>query len=194
MKYICGVDEAGRGPLAGAVYAAAVILPESHPIVGLNDSKKLSARQRERLFEEIKTHAVSWAVASASVIEIDTLNILWATMLAMKRAIEALSVLPQEVLVDGNRIPDVAMPARAIVRGDATIPAISAASILAKVSRDREADELELHYPGYGFARHKGYPTPAHLEALMRLGPTPVHRQSFSPVRLASAQGNLWLT
>ncbi len=194
MSYLCGVDEAGRGPLAGAVYAAAVILPQSHPIVGLNDSKKLSARQRERLFAEIKTYAVAWAVASASVAEIDKLNILWATMLAMKRAVEALPVVPQEVLVDGNRTPDLAIPARAIVQGDATVPVISAASILAKVSRDREAMELEHRYPGYGFARHKGYPTPEHLEALKRLGPTPVHRQSFSPVRLATIQGNLWLT
>ncbi len=194
MSYVCGVDEAGRGPLAGAVYAAAVILPQDHPIIGLNDSKKLSARQRERLFDEIKTHAVAWAVASASVAEIDKLNILWATMLAMKRAVEALSVTPQEVLVDGNRTPDLAMPAQAIVQGDAKVQAISAASILAKVSRDREANDLEQRYPGYGFARHKGYPTREHLEALMRLGPTPVHRQSFAPVRLATAQGRLCLT
>lgn len=194
MDYICGVDEAGRGPLAGAVYAAAVILPQSHPIVGLNDSKKLTARQRERLFDEIRMHAVAWAVASASVAEIDSLNILWATMLAMKRAVEALSVMPQEVLVDGNRTPDLVIPARAIVQGDATVPAISAASILAKVSRDREAERLEQEYPGYGFARHKGYPTPQHLEALNRLGPTPVHRQSFAPVRLAMGQGQFCLT
>lgn len=194
MNYICGVDEAGRGPLAGGVYAAAVILPDSYPIIGLNDSKKLTARERERLFDEIKTHAVAWSVASASVAEIDTLNILWATMLAMKRAVEALSVKPHEVLVDGNRTPDLAIPARAIVQGDATVPAISAASILAKVSRDREAEELEQQYPGYGFARHKGYPTPQHLESLTRLGPSPVHRQSFAPVRLAMAQGQLFLT
>lgn len=192
MTLICGVDEAGRGPLAGAVYAAAVILPANHSICGLNDSKKLSARQRERLFGEICQQAVAWSVASASVAEIDKLNILHATMLAMKRAVESLAVVPDEVLVDGNRIPDLALPARAIVQGDATVQSISAASILAKVSRDREAEELEQRFPGYGFIRHKGYGTPEHLAALAKLGPTPIHRQSFAPVRFAMTQGNLW--
>lgn len=192
MKWICGVDEAGRGPLAGSVFAAAVILPPQHPIIGLNDSKKLSARVRERLFGEIQQHAIAWSIASASVEEIDSINILQATMLAMRRAVEGLSVVPHEVLIDGNRVPDLQISARAIIQGDALEPAISAASILAKVSRDREALELELRYPGYGFAKHKGYGTPQHLEALTRLGPTPVHRQSFAPVRLAGAQQCLW--
>lgn len=192
MMLVCGVDEAGRGPLAGAVYAAAVILPEVHPIVGLNDSKKLTARQRERLFGEIKAHALAWSVASASVEEIDQFNILWATMLAMKRAVEGLAIVPDEALIDGNRVPDIAVPARAIVQGDAKIQAISAASILAKVCRDHEADDLDRRYPGYGFANHKGYGTPEHLAALSLLGPTPAHRHSFAPVRLAAAQGKLW--
>ena len=193
MHLICGVDEAGRGPLAGAVYAAAVILPETHPITGLNDSKKLSARQRERLFDAITEHALAWSVSSASVAEIDQLNILHATMLAMRRAVEGLSVTPHEVLIDGNRVPaGLAMSARAIVQGDASEAVISAASILAKVSRDREALLLDERYPGYGFAKHKGYPTLEHLEALTRLGATPVHRQSFGPVRKVLAQGNLW--
>lgn len=190
---ICGVDEAGRGPLAGAVYAAAVILPASHSIVGLNDSKKLTARQRERLYGEITEHALAWSVSSASVDEIDQLNILHATMLAMRRAVEGLSISPHEVLIDGNRVPPgLLVPARAIVQGDATEAAISAASILAKVSRDREALMLDEIYPGYGFAKHKGYPTAEHLAALTKLGATPVHRQSFAPVRNVIAQGNLW--
>lgn len=192
MKLVCGVDEAGRGPLAGAVYAAAVILPDAHSIRGLNDSKKLSARQRDRLFVEIREQAIAWCVATASVAEIDSLNILHATMLAMRRAVEGLAVTPHQALIDGNRIPQLSMPAEAIVQGDAKVPAISAASILAKVSRDMEAEELEQRYPGYGFSRHKGYGTPEHLKALAELGPTPVHRQSFAPVRLAAAQGNLW--
>lgn len=159
MKLICGVDEAGRGPLAGAVYAAAVILPDEHSIRGLNDSKKLSVRQRDRLFKEIREQAVAWCVASASVAEIDSLNILHATMLAMQRAVEGLAVTPHQALIDGNRIPQLSMPAEAIVQGDAKVQAISAASILAKVSRDMEAEELEQRYPGYGFSRHKGYGT-----------------------------------
>lgn len=189
---LCGVDEAGRGPLAGAVHAAAVILPQGHPIAGLNDSKKLSARQRERLYGEITTHALAWAVASASVEEIDTFNILQATLLAMRRAVAGLTVAPDQVLVDGNRVPDLPYPAQAIVQGDATIEAISAASILAKVSRDREALQLDQLYPGYGFARHKGYGTPEHLAALENLGATPAHRRSFAPVRQVMAQGRLW--
>lgn len=192
MHHVCGVDEAGRGPLAGSVYAGAVILPPDHGIEGLADSKKLSARQRERLFGLICERAIAWAVATATVEEIDTLNILHATMLAMRRAVVSLSITPHEVLIDGNRVPDLSIPARAIVQGDAKVQVISAASILAKVSRDREADEMEKCYPGYGFCRHKGYGTPEHLEALARLGPTPVHRQSFAPVRLAGAQSSLW--
>lgn len=192
MKLICGVDEAGRGPLAGSVYAAAVILPETHEIKGLADSKKLSAKKRERLYDEICQQALAWSVATASPAEIDGLNILWATMLAMQRAVTGLSLVPHEVLVDGNRVPDLSVPARAIVQGDALVEVISAASILAKVSRDREAAELDARYPGYGFARHKGYGTREHLDALARLGPTPVHRQSFAPVRLAATQGTLW--
>ena len=192
MKLVCGVDEAGRGPLAGSVYAAAVILPVAHGIKGLADSKKLTAKQRERLHAEICQKALAWSVASASTEEIDQLNILWATMLAMQRAVAGLAMEPHEVLVDGNRVPDLTVPARAIVQGDALVEVISAASILAKVSRDREAVELDTRYPGYGFVRHKGYGTPEHLEALSRLGPTPVHRQSFAPVRQAAAQGKLW--
>ena len=193
MKLICGVDEAGRGPLAGSVYAAAVILPEKHPITGLNDSKKLTARQRERLFVEIQQHALAWSVATASVAEIDSINILQATMLAMRRAIEALNPAAEEALIDGNRVPaGLLIPAQAIVQGDAKEAAISAASILAKVSRDREAQELESLYPGYGFAKHKGYGTAEHLAALERFGPTPAHRRRFAPVRMAAAQGKLW--
>lgn len=192
MKLICGVDEAGRGPLSGSVFAAAVILPAGHGIVGLDDSKKLSAARREKLFVEIQAQALAWAVASASVAEIDQLNILQATMLAMQRAIAGLAIVPHEALIDGNRTPKLDIPARAIIQGDALEPAISAASILAKVSRDREALEMDAKYPAYGFAKHKGYGTPEHLAALKQFGPTPLHRQSFAPVRLASAQTTLW--
>ncbi len=192
MKLICGVDEAGRGPLSGSVFAAAVILPAGHGIVGLDDSKKLSAARREKLFVEIQAQALAWAVASASVAEIDQLNILQATMLAMQRAIAGLAIVPHEALIDGNRTPQLDIPARAIIQGDALEPAISAASILAKVSRDREALEMDAQYPAYGFAKHKGYGTPEHLAALKQFGPTPLHRQSFAPVRLASAQTTLW--
>lgn len=180
---VCGVDEAGRGPLAGPVYAAAVILQDPAPFAGLADSKKLTARRREALASEIKAKAIAWAIASATVEEIDSLNILRASLLAMKRAIEALSPLPGSILVDGNQLPDVAMPARAIVQGDATVPAISAASILAKVARDAVMLELHAAYPEFGFDRHKGYGTALHLSVLRRLGPTPAHRRSFSPVR-----------
>jgi len=181
---IAGTDEAGRGPLAGPVTAAAVILDPSRPIAGLADSKKLTERRREALEKEIKEKALAWAVARAEVEEIDTLNILHASLLAMRRAVEALSPAPQLALVDGNRCPP-SLPCRAeaIVRGDQTVPAISAAYILAKVARDRELLNLEACYPGYGFARHKGYPTRDHLEALELLGVTPVHRRSFGPVR-----------
>jgi ribonuclease HII len=182
---ICGVDEAGRGPLAGPVYAAAVILDPARPIVGLADSKKLSAGKRERLGQEIRRQALAWAVASASVGEIDSLNILQATMLAMARAVAGLATPPAEVLVDGNRCPKVPFPVRAIVGGDATVAVISAASILAKTARDAEMLRLHAEHPQYGFDRHKGYGTAAHLAALRRHGPTPFHRQSFAPVREA---------
>lgn len=184
---IAGVDEAGRGPLAGPVVAAAVILDDEAPIAGLADSKALTARRRERLFDEIRAKALCCAVAQASVEEIDRLNILEATLVAMQRAVAGLRLRPARVLIDGNRIPRLNVPAEAVVRGDATVPAISAASILAKVTRDRLCLELHERHPDYGFAVHKGYPTPEHLQALMRLGPTPEHRRSYAPVRLAEA-------
>jgi ribonuclease HII len=180
---VAGVDEAGRGPLAGPVVAAAVILDELAPIKGLNDSKRLTARTRERLFDEIRAKALCCCIAQASVEEIDTLNILQATLLAMRRAVEGLRLLPHKVLVDGNRLPILAMPAEAIVRGDAKVKAISAASILAKVHRDRLCLELHAQHPEYGFDGHKGYPTPAHLAALREHGVCPQHRRSFAPVR-----------
>ncbi|TJZ76160.1 ribonuclease HII [Chitiniphilus eburneus] len=193
MMWLCGVDEAGRGPLAGSVFAAAVVLPDGHGIVGLNDSKKLTERRREALFPQIQQRALAWAIAEASREEIDRLNILHATMLAMERAVAALSLVPHKVLIDGNRIPKgLTLPAEAIVEGDAKVEAISAASILAKVARDRALLALDIRYPGYGFARHKGYPTAEHLAALGRLGPCPEHRQSFAPVRAAGAQASLW--
>jgi ribonuclease HII len=184
---ICGVDEAGRGPLAGPVFAAAVILGEAHDITGLADSKKLTARQRDALSVQIKRYAVTWAVASASVEEIDALNILQATLLAMRRAVEALQRTPTEVLVDGLYCPRIAQPARAIVRGDSSVAEISAASILAKTARDALMLELHAQYPDYGFDRHKGYPTAAHLQALRAHGVSAVHRRSFAPVRLLLA-------
>jgi ribonuclease HII len=180
----CGVDEAGRGPLAGPVFAAAVILGDGPRIRGLADSKTLSAPRREVLAARIRQRAVAWAVASASVEEIDTLNILQATLLAMRRAVEGLSQAPAEVLVDGLFCPDVMYPARAIVRGDSLVAAISAASILAKTARDALMLELHAQYPAYGFDRHKGYSTVAHLEALRINGVSAVHRRSFAPVRL----------
>lgn len=180
---VCGVDEAGRGPLAGPVFAAAVILQDPPVIQGLADSKKLTAKRREALATEIKARAVCWAVASATVEEIDTLNILQASLLAMRRAVESLTRQPAEILVDGLHVPKVSMAARAIVQGDATVPAISAASILAKVARDELLLELHAAYPDYGFDRHKGYGTALHLAALRRLGPTSAHRRSFAPVR-----------
>ncbi len=180
---VAGVDEAGRGPLAGPVLAAAVVLAPERPIDGLADSKKLSPARREALAQVIREQAVSWAIGRAEVEEIDRINVLQAAMLAMKRAVEALDPSPGRVLVDGNRLPSLAMPAEAIVGGDARVAAISAASILAKVTRDREMVALDARYPGYGFARHKGYGTREHLDALRRLGPSPVHRRSFAPVR-----------
>jgi ribonuclease HII len=180
---IAGVDEAGRGPLAGPVVAAAVILDDLQPIKGLNDSKVLTARTRDRLFDEIHAKALCFCIAQASVEEIDTLNILHATMLAMRRAVEGLRLRPHKVLVDGNRIPTLRIAAEAIVKGDAKIKAISAASILAKVHRDRLCQQLHALHPQYGFDGHKGYPTPAHLSALREHGACPEHRRSFAPVR-----------
>jgi ribonuclease HII len=182
---ICGVDEAGRGPLAGPVIAAAVVIAPDRPIEGLRDSKQLSAAQRERLADAIRSRALDWTLGRADVAEIDRLNILQATLLAMRRAVEALRTPPQRVLVDGNRCPRLTVACEAVVRGDSTVPAISAASILAKVARDAEMQRLHAVYPGYGFDGHKGYPTPAHLAALRRLGPCPEHRRSFGPVRRA---------
>jgi len=182
---VAGVDEAGRGPLAGPVVAAAVILDDLHPIAGLNDSKKLSASRREVLFDQIRARALCCSVAQASVEEIDRLNILQATMLAMRRAVQGLRLKPAKVLVDGNRLPPLDVLAEAIVGGDAKVAAISAASILAKVTRDRQLVELHARHPEYGFDRHKGYGTADHLEALRRLGPLPEHRRSFAPVAQA---------
>lgn len=179
---MAGVDEAGRGPLAGPVVAAAVILDDLRPIEGLADSKKLTANRREKLFDEIRAKALCFCIAQASVEEIDRLNILQATMLAMQRAVNGLRLKPALVQVDGNRIPLLDVHAEAIVKGDALVQAISAASILAKVHRDRWCEEFDHSYPQYGFAAHKGYGTAAHLQALQRFGATPEHRRSFAPV------------
>jgi ribonuclease HII len=189
---VAGVDEAGRGPLAGPVVAAAVILDDRQPIAGLADSKVLSPRKRERLFDEIRAKALACYIAEASVEEIDRLNILQASLLAMRRAVEGLRLVPHRVLVDGNQLPVLNMPAAAIVSGDAKVPAISAASILAKVYRDRLCLALDRDYPNYGFAAHKGYPTAAHLAALRQHGACPVHRRSYAPVRavLVAADGD----
>ena len=186
---VAGVDEAGRGPLAGPVVAAAVILDPSCPIRGLADSKTLGPARRERLFDEIRAKALCCSIAEASVDEIDQLNILQATMLAMRRAVMGLRLKPGRVLVDGNCLPRLDMLAEAIVRGDATVPAISAASILAKVHRDRWCAELDRHYPQYGFAGHKGYGTAQHLLALREHGACPQHRRTFAPVRTLLADG-----
>jgi ribonuclease HII len=185
---ICGVDEAGRGPLAGSVFAAAVILPEINPIIGLQDSKKLSAHTREKLAIQIKTAAIAYCVASASVAEIDEMNILQATMLAMQRAVAGLKITPEKIWVDGNRCPVWSYQSEAIIKGDVKVPAISAASILAKVSKDAEAQVLAVCYPEYGFDQHKGYGTAFHLTALKQYGPCAAHRKSFAPVRAAYAQ------
>ena len=179
---IAGVDEAGRGPLAGPVVAAAVILDPRNPIVGLADSKKLSALQRERLFDQICARALCCAIGMASVQEIDEINILQASMLAMRRAVQGLRLTPAKVLVDGNRIPVLPVRAEAVVGGDALVPEISAASIIAKVHRDRWCAQLDIQYPDYGFARHKGYGTAQHVAALRRFGACPEHRRSFAPV------------
>jgi ribonuclease HII len=191
---IAGIDEAGRGPLAGPVFAAAVILDPARPIEGLKDSKLLPAPARERLAAEVKAYALAWAIASCDVAEIDALNILHATLLAMRRAFDALGVAPGEVLVDGDRMPDLGgCPARPIVQGDRRVPVISAASILAKTARDARLAELDREYPLYGFAQHKGYATPEHLAALNRHGPCPIHRRSFAPVLQPSLDfGDEW--
>lgn len=182
-KRVAGVDEVGRGPLVGNVVAAAVILDPENPIQGLADSKKLSAKKREQLYIEIKEKALAWCVASASPAEIDEINILHASMLAMKRAVEGLDIPAEFVYVDGNRSPDLNCPSEPVVKGDSKIPEISAASILAKVDRDREMEILDQQYPEYGFAKHKGYPTALHFEKLAEHGPLPEYRRSFKPVR-----------
>lgn len=183
-QLIAGVDEVGRGPLAGAVVAAAVILDPAQPIEGLADSKKLSAKKREALAAEIRLKALAWSLGRAEVEEIDRLNILQATFLAMQRALEGLAIQPDQVLIDGNRCPKINYAMQAIIRGDALIPAISAASILAKVSRDAELIRLDQLYPAYGFAQHKGYPTPMHLNAIHQYGVLPIHRRSFKPIKI----------
>ncbi len=189
-EYCAGVDEVGRGPLAGAVVAAAVILDPFRPIEGLRDSKAMTPAQRERLDVEIREQAVAWSIARADVGEIDRINILQASMLAMQRAVHGLSRRPDHALVDGNRVPDLDCPADWLVKGDARFDAIKAASIIAKVARDREMEALHETWPEYGFATHKGYPTPHHLEALRRHGPCPVHRMSFAPCRQHERHGD----
>jgi ribonuclease HII len=182
-QYVAGVDEVGRGPLAGPVVTAAVILDPARPIAGLADSKKLSEKRREEIAEEIKEKALAWAIGRAEVEEIDQINILQATMQAMSRAVQYLSVQPDFVLIDGNRCPELTCPSEAVIKGDENVEEISAASILAKVTRDAEMKEMDKMYPGYGLARHKGYPTKVHIEALSELGITPIHRRSFGPVK-----------
>lgn len=181
-KLVAGTDEVGRGPLAGDVVAAAVSLDPSKPIEGLADSKKLSAKQRQVCFEQIISHSLCYAIGRASVAEIEEINILQASLLAMQRAVASLRIQPQFVYVDGNRCPQWAYPCKAIVKGDSLIPCISAASIIAKITRDEEMAKLDIQYPGYGFAKNMGYPTPAHLAGLESLGPTPIHRRTFAPV------------
>jgi len=184
-EYIAGVDEVGRGPLAGPVVTAAVILDPNKPIEGLADSKKLSEKRREQLEPIIKANALAWSLGRCEAEEIDEINILQATLLAMKRAVEALDIKPTHALVDGNKAPDLACSVTTIIKGDQKEQCISAASILAKVARDREMVEMDKLYPGYGLAKHKGYPTKQHQQALMKLGVTEIHRRSFKPVRLA---------
>ena len=187
VVWICGVDEAGRGPLVGAVVAGAVVLDPLNPISGLKDSKRLTPARRDALYAEIVLKAKAWGVGEASPLEIDQINILQATMLAMQRAVDdlctRLGCWPDKALIDGNRCPNLPIPAEAIVKGDSKEPAISAASIVAKVTRDRQMEALHARYPGYGFLQHMGYPTPVHLTALRQLGACPEHRRSFSPVR-----------
>lgn len=181
--WLAGVDEVGRGPLAGPVVAAAVILDPERPIAGLADSKKLSEKRREQLFEQIQQNALAWAIGRAEVEEIDQINILQASLLAMQRAVAQIEPLPRHALIDGNKCPQLPCTAEAIIKGDIKVPAISAASILAKVVRDREMMEMDRLYPGYGFSGHKGYPSAQHLAALRLLGVSPIHRRSFAPVR-----------
>jgi ribonuclease HII len=188
---LCGVDEAGRGPLAGAVFAAAVVLDPARPIEKLNDSKLIAPAARERIAQAIRAQALAWAVASASVEEIDRINILEASLLAMRRAVEALGMEPEEVCVDGLYVPAVRFPCRAIVKGDRLVAAISAASILAKVTRDAEMVALHERYPQYGFAEHKGYASPEHLAALREHGPCEIHRRTFEPVQTMLLQPEL---
>jgi len=183
FTFVAGVDEVGRGPLAGDVVAAAVILDPNNPIDGLNDSKKLTEKKRNLLYDEIIEKSLSWSVGRASPEEIDQYNILQASLIAMQRAIESLHIPPEHVLVDGNRCPNMSIPSTAVVKGDSLITVISAASIVAKVTRDREMEALEAVFPGYGLAKHKGYPTKQHMKALDELGITPIHRRSFSPVK-----------
>lgn len=183
LRLVAGVDEVGRGPLAGAVVAAAVILDPARPIAGLADSKKLTEARREALAPIIQEYALAWALGRAEVEEIDSLNILQASLLAMRRAVLALQVAPEFALIDGNRCPQLPCPAEAVIKGDSRVAAISAASILAKVARDREMFLLDAQYPGYGLAQHKGYPSRAHLAALEALGVSPLHRRTFGPVR-----------
>ena len=193
MIWQAGVDEAGRGPLVGSVFAAAVVLPDEYDLPGLTDSKKLSERRRDELAVLIKQQALAWCVAAASVEEIDRLNILHATMLAMRRAVHGLGRLPEKVWIDGNRVPpDLGCEAEAVIKGDSKIIQISAASVLAKTARDAEMYALAEHYPQYGFERHKGYGTAEHLAALQRHGALPEHRRSFAPVREILAQGQLF--
>ena len=188
-EHVAGVDEVGRGPLAGPVFAAAVVLHPERPIAGLRDSKALTATQREELAAHIRERAFAWALGRADVQEIDRINILRASLVAMRRAVDALAADVRLVYVDGNIAPALACPTVAVVGGDAKVPAISAASIVAKVARDAEMRAASQRYPGYGFERHKGYATPSHLAALRRLGPTPLHRRSFAPVRDEQANG-----
>ena len=192
MEKLCGVDEAGRGPLCGPVVAAAVILDPARPIVGLADSKKLSEKRREKLAIEIREKALAWCIAEASVEEIDRLNILHATMLAMQRAVAGLALVPDRVRVDGNRCPRLEVPCEAVVKGDSLVAEISAASILAKTARDAQLLELDKRYPQYGLAGHKGYPTAAHLAALRAHGACDIYRKSFGPVRDVIANPPLW--
>ena len=187
---VCGIDEVGRGPLAGPVVAAAVILDPVRPIAGLADSKKLSPNKRESLASLIRDQALDWALGRAEVAEIDQLNILQASLLAMQRAVECLTLTPSHALVDGNKLPKLPCSAEAIIGGDAKEPCISAASIIAKVARDQEMVNMEQQYPGYGFAQHKGYPTRQHLAALSHLGVTPIHRRSFRPVAALALGGS----
>ncbi len=190
-RYIAGVDEVGRGPLVGAVVTAAVILDPANPVSGLADSKKLSEKRRLALYDEIKEKALAWSLGRAEPEEIDQLNILHATMLAMQRAVAGLQLTPDLVLIDGNRCPVLAMPAQAVVKGDSLVREISAASIIAKVTRDREMAELDRLFPQYGFAQHKGYPTALHMAKLKQYGATPHHRRSFAPVRNALLDAEL---